>query len=601
MENLFKSKKINSFLLTMIMIISLFFFAFISGCSESSDEEGERIFTKIIYRPYSTSKPNGSSKTYGEIISEDLVTVSSDILTRLVANYGMGEVEVKDGDSTTTISPNINSVNYQSLFAISGSLSNEQKSNFALEMSKLTHNYLDKSNKIFVISNYSLSSADIEGIITYDADNSKYVAQSDIKLISNSGGDFSAGSDLEVNCVYKYEDGSNFAYIFVGGYIGSNSSANTFNNEGEAKTLLANILNTNFNSIQRKFDATATNVSDNTPQDIKFSTWNFALTESEFSAVSSAEDFLTKYKEKYQLSVAVELANAILTRHYGSVEDVPNSEDASFTVFEEYKALYEKASSFKLSLEDKKDPSTNKNQVIRKFVFDSEKSNSDKIAFLTYSTKYIDHIGLLKLEKNILVSLVVDGISGGATLDNSTVQNILSATVQNYSAKPILEYITLSKVPIDDIEIKGYLQSMVFMSEAEYDMGDASVCFVFNPKNEDDQFNYLMGVRNSEGFYPEVVEVDIEDGEWSFYLDAPKDSKIDKFVDNLPSRLIGVDDTLSNDLSEYFVYSKESNINMQMGCYWCFNDEEASFVEYAFATPDLFYLVEFKKISLFIE
>ena len=602
MENLFKSKKINSFLLTMIMIISLFFFIGISGCSESSDEEGERIFTKIIYRPYSTSKPNGSDKTYGEIISENLLEVSSDILTRLVANYGIGEIEVKDGESTATVSPNINSVDYQSIFAISGSLSDGQKNSYALDMSKLTNSYLDSSNKIFIISNYSISSSDAENLVTYDADNLKYVAQSDLVLISNSGGDFSSGGDLESNAAYKYVSGNDFAYIFVGGYIGSNSSNNTFNNAGEAKTLLTKLLSTDFNSIQRKFDATTVVAADTNPHDIKFSTWNFYLTESEFSSVSTAEEFLAKYKEKYQLSVAVEIANAILTRHYYVVEDVPNSEDISYPVFEEYNALYEKASSFNLTMENKKNASTNVNEIIRTYTFDSEKSNSDKIAYLTYSTKYIDHIGLLSSEKSILASALIDGVSGGATLDLTKAENILSATLQNYQANPILEYITLSKVPIDDVEIKGYLQSIVFMSEAEYDMGDASVCFNFETKDENYQLNYLMAVRNSEGYFPETVEVEVEDGEWNFYLDAPKDgSKMDKFVDNLPSGLIGVDDTISRDLSQYFVYGKDTNLNMSMGCYWCFNDEEASFVEYAFATPDLFYTVEFKKLSLFIE
>lgn len=602
MENLFKSKKINSFLLTMIMIISLFFFISVSGCSESSDEEGERIFTKIVYRPYSTSKPSGIDKTYGEIISENLLEVSSDILTRLVANYGIGEIEVKDGDSTTTVSPNINSVNYQSIFAISSSLSDEQKSSYALDMSKLTNSYLDGDNKIFIISNYSVSTSDAETLVTYDSENSKYVSQSDLVLISNSGGDFSSGSGLDPNAAYKYESGSDFAYIFVGGYIGSDSSANTFNNAGEAKTLLTNLLSTEFNSIQRKFDATTVVAADGNPHDIKFSTWNFSLTESEFSSVSTAEEFLAKYKEKYLLSVAVEIANAILTRHYYVVEDVPNSEDISYTIFEEYNALYEKASSFSLTMENKKNASTNVNEIVRTYIFDSEKSNADKIAYLTYSTKYIDHIGLLASEKNILTYLLIGGIAGGETLETAKVDNILSATLQNYKANPILEYITLSKVPIDDVEIKGYLQSIIFMSEAEYDMGDASVCFNFQPKDDNAQFNYLMAVRNSEGYFPETVEVDVEDGEWNFYLDAPKSgSKMDKFVDNLPSSLIGVDDTISRDLSQYFVYGKDTNLNMSMGCYWCFNDEEASFVEYAFATPDLFYTIEFKKISLFIE
>ena len=596
MENLFKSKKINSFLLAMIMIISLFFFISVSGCSE------KRIFTKIVYRPYSTSKPSGIDKTYGEIISENLLEVSSDILTRLVANYGIGEIEVKDGDSTTTVSPNINSVNYQSIFAISSSLSDEQKCSYALDMSKLTNSYLDGDNKIFIISNYSVSTSDAETLVTYDSENSKYVSQSDLVLISNSGGDFSSGSDLDPNAAYKYESGSDFAYIFVGGYIGSDSSANTFNNAGEAKTLLTNLLSTEFNSIQRKFDATTVVAADGNPHDIKFSTWNFSLTESEFSSVSTAEEFLAKYKEKYLLSVAVEIANAILTRHYYVVEDVPNSEDISYTIFEEYNALYEKASSFSLTMENKKNASTNVNEIVRTYIFDSEKSNADKIAYLTYSTKYIDHIGLLASEKNILTYLLISGIAGGETLETAKVDNILSATLQNYKANPILEYITLSKVPIDDVEIKGYLQSIIFMSEAEHDMGDASVCFNFQPKDDNAQFNYLMAVRNSEGYFPETVEVDAEDGEWNFYLDAPKSgSKMDKFVDNLPSGLIGVDDTISRDLSQYFVYGKDTNLNMAMGCYWCFNDEEASFVEYAFATPDLFYTVEFKKISLFIE
>ena len=111
-----------------------------------------------------------------------------------------------------------------------------------------------------------------------------------------------------------------FTYIFVGGYIGSNSSQNTFNNEGEAKTLLSNLLKTDFNSIQKKFDANATVVSSGTPQDIVFSSWKMALTDSEFSSVSDAEDFLAKYKEKY-LAQAYETNGIILVSEYVSVMD----------------------------------------------------------------------------------------------------------------------------------------------------------------------------------------------------------------------------------------------------------------------------------------
>ena len=45
MKNLFKSKKFNSFLLTMIMFVSLFFF----GCGSKPNDPKDQIF-KVVYK-----------------------------------------------------------------------------------------------------------------------------------------------------------------------------------------------------------------------------------------------------------------------------------------------------------------------------------------------------------------------------------------------------------------------------------------------------------------------------------------------------------------------------------------------------------------------
>ena len=131
MRNLFKSKKFNSFLLTMIMCLSLFLFSACGNTPGGNGASGANVIYKLIYRPYSTVIPKGSDKSYGKIIEENVLEVSSDVLSRIVGAYGIGEIEVKDGDSTKTVMPKTDGVEYEDLLGLTSTVSETDKIAYA--------------------------------------------------------------------------------------------------------------------------------------------------------------------------------------------------------------------------------------------------------------------------------------------------------------------------------------------------------------------------------------------------------------------------------------------------------------------------------------
>ena len=142
MKNLFKSKKFNSFLLTMIMSISLFLF---SACGNTGGENDTfSTIYKLVYRPYATTIPSGSSKSYGEIIEDNVLELSGDILTRIVAEYGIGEISLENGD---LVSPKTDGVDYEELLGLGTTLSDIEKIAYAQDFSKITNVYYTSENK----------------------------------------------------------------------------------------------------------------------------------------------------------------------------------------------------------------------------------------------------------------------------------------------------------------------------------------------------------------------------------------------------------------------------------------------------------------------
>lgn len=560
MKNLFKSKKFNSFLLTMIMIISLFFF----GCSGGEDDPKDQIF-KVVYRPYSTSRPVLLGKTYGEIIEENVLEVSSDILTRLVAEFGIGDVSVKDGEGTKIVSPDTSGVDYASLLGISNTLSDTQKKEYATDFGKINNTYYSASNKILILSNDTALSSTANTIVTYDTENSVHKAGANMQRITGTQMSVSSGNQLAANCAYKYTSGNTVTYIFIGDYIGS--SANSIVGTTNIASYVSKIYNSNFNNIQKSFkDVT---INDGGVGQINFTPWKWTVS----GEKSSADDFLTAYLTQYQYSMAVEIANAILTRY------------ETFTLNEELTNLYTTAQ--------------------------SSSGNAEKEAFIKKCCEYIDHLGILDTEIVKISSLIIDNVIGiSNTKFAEKCASVLNETKTNYEAQAILEYKDFkTSNDISDVKVDGYIHSIIIFSNKEYTVGEFFLTF----KAEDPlSLNFKLRVRNgnSSNIYPlaDMTEDDFEGETYSVSVtDVPDVDSDDWKVSNsdtnkLDSNNLIAKSTLKEGTAKFFeycVYSEPINPDIDPSGGWFMKDEGNSYVEFVFTTTNLMIRNEFEIVSLF--
>lgn len=570
MKNLFKSKKINSFLLTMIMIISLFFF---NACDES-DMGGDNIILKVFYRPYASSRVSLFGDTYAETIEKDLLEVSGDVLSRIVGEYGIGEVSVKDGESTKIVSPDAGETNYQALLAVS-SLTEAQNKAIAGDFSSITNIYFSFSSSIMILSNFSVNSTIASNMVTYDDVNTQYVANTSLTKISGSGGAVSSSDALETNCVYKYSNGNSISYIFLGGYIGSNSNENSFTSALNINKYLAKLFGSNYNKIQHSFVGSITASQEGIDvSDGLFAAWTYSLTSAEYNSCNGdANAFKEKYLEKYQFSFAVELAKTILTRYEG------------LTLTEELTTLYTSASSVSAS-------------------------NSDKETFIEKCCEYIDHYGLLPEENELLKNYILNTLIGSTITSSNpnyaeNCASVLEESRTNYTANPILEYRTYEGLK-EEPKVDGYIQSFVIMTTDEYDFSNFAA--VFESEDESVKSQFLTTIRHySDGVvneYPYVIgEEDMEDNFYSFSISDASADAVDKLkivscTDNIPSGALVAKNTIDNDIKHLFKYSKTTQNTV--GCAWCFEDASASYVEVVFGTNTMFDLFELKVSSIMI-
>lgn len=607
MKNLFKSKKIQSFLIMIVLFVSLFFF---SACDELDDvdEEGNKISSsiiKIIYKPYASSKPNLlSTKTYGEIIYDGLIEQSEDFLTRAVASYGLGEIEVKNKNgSKVDVSPNIET-DFQTLLACS-SLNKTQKTELAQDVSKFTHVYFHSSNKVMILANTAPKANILSSMLTItDADGTiTYTANSSLKNLTKNT-NVSSSATLDSNCVYKYSTGSNIAFLFVGGHIGSNSSLNSFSNSSNALNYIKSFFNSDYNNIQKSFAGVVGGSLSSNGEDknLSFNSWKYSLTESEYNSVSNnVKNYLEKYLDKFSLSFATELAKIILLRVEGTTmpQDLAN--------------LY-----------------TSALNEINSSIAGTTSSTTNREAFLTASCEYIDHLGYLKEEKLSILNYILNTVIGPNIVTQSDLSKVdlakaveddletLTGTNLNkfilktwalsnevyekYPQNPILEYKTIRKSYVEDvdIEINGYIQSIVVMDKKSLEITDA--IFTFEEKEEPKSNNeisficayisYIDGQFNDDPYGDSPVVTDeTKTINFEFPLPQNKPLKVDNCDDNLKGN-----DTINSDTGSLFVHSenlyKDASTPIEEGFAWFFHDAMNDYVQIVFAGKDIFSLNE---------
>lgn len=569
MKNLFKSKKFNSFLLTMIMCLSLFLFSACGNTPGGDGDSGANVIYKLIYRPFSTEIPKGSDKSYGKIIEENVLEVSSDVLSRIVGAYGIGEVEVKDGDSTKTVMPKTDGVEYEDLLGLTSTVTETDKIAYAQDFSKMTNvYYTSEGNKVLVLSDFSIS---FESLLTYDSDEMAYFAKSSLLEIDTNT-PMSIDDELSTQTTYKYSTGTETAYIFIGETIGSNSINGTDN----AKKFVKKFFASDFGAIQKSLTGDITLV-ENSDTDIPFSAWTWSLDDSEFASCATAEDYKTKYIEKYQYSMGVEIAKTILTR-YDAVGESSLPADLQ--------TLYNQA-------------------------LNVSASNEQKGQFISACCDYIDHFGIndeeIEVLKNSFQKLAID-----ATIDTSSsnyTQNCASVfndTKVNYAPNPILEIQTFEGT-LQIEKIDGYLQSIVMMTEKDL----TPTAFIMNIELKDgSSVNFLPIIRFSAGegdtvqaAHLEISEKDLEQG--VIYGDF---GEVAEGIDLLLNGYSSDNDKLkpesgeevistisSGDISDLFINTKVSENGRGVG--WCFNDKDTNYLEICFPTSTFFELTEIKKID----
>ena len=549
------------------MICSLFFFG---GCRSGEDDT---VYMKIIYKPYSTSKVLGTNKTYAELVEENVLDLSEDILTQLVGAYGPNAITIIDGILPTTLKPSLNGVDYKQLFGygtLSGALAGDE--DFALELGSMTNLYFSTENKLAILTQGEFTSSNLADLLLL-------IPQLMVPGAALDNVQIVSGSLSDLNALLRVSTGDLYYYVFYGGKINGQDYISSANNFQNAKNYFARILNTNYNVIEKDF--VSVNIVDESNNDLQFAHWKYNLLNGNLeNAISNGNTYLNQFLEKYKLPFAVHVAKAMLVGNDNLPDDIPTNSTS-------LASLYEQATV----------------------------SNAEKCGeFLKVASNYIDHIGLTNKNVADLLPVIKSNVIGDGTLPTDKIyensekdiltknnyETIISAclnrVVEDNPAKPILEYITINSGVIDELVIEGYLHSIIFMSEQLREMSSLVAQFEYE---QDIIPNYQLTLRyNSKGEileYPiDIEEEDFKGGIVSFDFGNVVNDIDSVLIENSKNVLAGDGSVLVGDLYKYFIHSSQSNHTD--GHAWCFNDLNNSYVELIFATNSK---LDFYKVDIF--
>ncbi len=568
MKNLFKSKKIYAFLLTMIMCISLFFF---SACSEGD----EKLLFKIVYRPYADSKSEFFGGTYKQKIKEDLDETTEYVISYIVGAFGIGEIEVrmqnKDTGAYETIKlspefPNDNEYYYSNLLGISKS--NTYYNSVVSKIVQTTNIYYDYTSTsgkpaIMVLSNHQVTGRDLEdNIVKYSEEERCFKAQTSMQLVG-SNKYFSYDQALNSGDIYLYESSEGYSFIFIGGYVSGGSSYNSTTN---ASRFVTSLLSTNYNNIQQTvgkveiYNGSDTGISNS-------SSWAYSLTENEMDNVYNAQSYLDIYLDKYFNEYKIEIVKAILTRNENEWTD-------------ELERAYNLAKRTNVTAEQRK-------------------KNID--SYVDKACEYIDHLGLIPEEAESITNFMVENVIGynvtvTETLKASCVK-CLTAAHEAIGYVPLLEVLSYELSEQEEIKIDGYVQSIIILTE-DQDYNFTSLLAIFSFEEEQTLEPYLVTVRHQEDGYIDeypialneedassgAIEVSMED-----ILDSNEEGLIiSKSEDPIKPGLFSKKTSIVDEAKKYakmFTYSTSTE-NTDGMC-WCFNNESSNFIQIILATNNL--------------
>lgn len=573
MKNLFKSKKIYAFLLTMIMCLSLFLF---SACSE----DDEKLLFKIVYRPYASSNSEFFGGTYKEKIKEDLDKTTEYVVNYVVGAFGIGEIrfqqENKDTGKLETIKlspefPNDNEYYYEDLLGINrGNTYYREVVSKIVQTNFIYYDYEKSTNipAIMILSNHDrVNSRYIEENIalftTIEEGSSEeaFMPQSSLQLVGTN--QYFFNKPLEEGNIYFYEDDYGYCFVFVGGYV---SGGGTYNSPTNANRFVTSLLSTNYNNIQQTvgkieiYNGSGTGLTNS-------SSWEFSLTQNELNNINDAQDYLDTYMEKYADYYKIGIIKSILTR--GGTE-LPEDLDRAF------------------------------NLAIRKNLTAEQKKTYHN-NFIDAACEYIDHLGLIPDDVESLTTFLTETIMGSNvtitdTLKQSCIKCLTSAQ-EALGYAPLLEVLSYKGSELEEVKIDGYIQSIIILRDDDsYIFSDLIALFALE-ENQTIDSPYLVTVRHQENGdvkeYPIAqseelladggMEVSMQD-----ILEDEEGLEISKSEDPIKAGLLSRKTSIVDDAKKYanmFTYSTSTE-NTDGFC-WCFSNESSNFIQIVFATESL--------------
>ena len=601
-------KKLKKFKFVSFLVLIFFSLFCFSACADADLTEEKileqigkdtNLSLKLIYRPFGSHK--FGEKTYNEIVNQALLDLSDTIITGMVGQYGYGEIEMDYKDPSLPIerlTPELgtNFDNFIGMLSLDISPNKEtakrEKGDLAVKFSGIKNVFYSQETKFLGLSREESASSLVTtngsgSTTTYTANLPKTSGTLLVNLNQNMP--YSHGATLP-HGVYLYTSKTGYAFLFLGDKAPISA--------GLIKGYIQNSLSSNFGRIQQNVvagDITDLKTSGESQivsgagSENKFHPWKYSIEDNDLTKILLSSDpaanFLKEYKTKHLLSYAVEIAKVFLT--FGG------EKQGGVNLPTKMEELYTRATQ-------------------------DYASKTDKEAFLKEASEYLSHMGILPSEVEPLTEALKNNIIGTLIAKNNYEMAEFCATYikdlqEKISYKPILEMLSTNEGALEELEIPGYIQSiMYYKEESAFDFSGFlalfksytnaerletldpekmfPTIFTMRHKNKESLIEYPVLI-NKEDFKQNFINISVSDFLSTGKLKTDK-STIDPFPkveikeNEKYTTISTIDENYSlTNWSEIFTFSKDTE-NTKGYC-WCIKSADLNFVELTFATDNM--------------
>lgn len=603
-------KKICCVFLVLVFCMPL---VFLLGCTQ--DDEDNKPNITIAYKPYAGLSAGLLSKTYGEEVYDNIIDISTQILTSLVDSYGQGSNN--DGILfKRATNPSLNNVSLASLLGNS-TMGVAQQKEYAQEINKMCYASYSSKLKIEGLTGFDellnvpnltiskngsgLSRVDICSLILrLNPANALLAEAINLLGVSLPTLNFVYFSSSNEEYIIQTEN----CFVFLGGKVGGvNYCPTGSGNYSNTVNFITRLMNTNYNVIEKDFAGVEFGSSyvEGQNRDFNFSKWYYNLFNgsiSNFFTYNTANQYITNFVNKYALTFAVEVAKIKLAGE----DNLPN-----------YNITISKQDiPTKFSI---KEGEYNLNNLYSTAQTGSEQN---KQQFLQVASVFIDHYGLTQYEATNLYETIKTKVIGVNTFDNSEltstyknnydiyinfgsfledgeeVPSVLKLVQLNNSQQVILDFITIKNASVvEEQAINGYIKSVLFyFLEDVQKQAQTFMLEITNPNTT--SLNYLFMLRcfnpdnelNLDEAYYTNINTNLDESN-GFVIDILSDellnySQISKFSSSITSTNFAYNKTkFQKDTSTYY------------NAWYYISEDNSSFVEFVFASPNIFTLQHF--------